>query len=540
MAYKPVGNPLPLDIFDPQAGPDHRVDLGAYQRLQYSPQDPATSAGLGLPQQYTTSQPYDGDPAVMQQAYADQEARLGPMRVPSETSDEGLGLTSSMQAQPVSSGPSDFNWLTAIGAGLQSAGAAHFGNFNVPQQYLQMTQQADQRKQQFAQQQALIEEQKNQHHMQMVEKLIQTGNVDALNAYGKEYAPAGLIGSAMAQKDLAEVPTLLKDGYLEQDFVQSIFDQDPSKRPTPGQIRAHVDFAKEMFKEDYKAQVKNTALDKALALPADKRSAGQQRLVDDHKTEQDLKHAQTEEHNAKAVKALSGDSEAKLSYGIDRVSIAKELFNLAPNELSPEQMGLVNQKYTELQGILSGQKATASQQAQLSVPDKLPLTHVEKIMDDIQAVEHVENLKNMFDPKVMGRLRGSAGTVMEWVGVLGTDESTLRAEVATMKNAIAKARSGLAVTEAEGKRIDKETPNMTDSPTIFEAKLKLTEKNLRQLANKRRALYKQAGYDVSHIAPLEGKEGKASKSAGTVAPQPQADTTPKYQTLEDWKKANGY
>ena len=81
---------------------------------------------------------------------------------------------------------------------------------------------------------------------------------------------------------------------------------------------------------------------------------------------------------------------------------------------------------------------------------------------------------------------------------------------------------------------------MTDSPTIFEAKLKLTEKNLRRLANKRRALYKQAGYDVSHIAPLEGSEGKASKSAGTVAPQTQSDTTPKYQTLEEWKKANGY
>jgi len=172
MAYKPVGNPLPLDIFDPQAGPDHRVDLGAYQRLQYSPQDPATSAGLGLPQQYTTSQPYDVDPAVMQQAYADQEARLGPMRVPSETSDEGLGLTSSMQAQPVSSGPSDFNWLTAIGAGLQSAGAAHFGNFDVPQQYLQMKQQADQRKQQFAQQQAQFEEQKKQHAFQQVTSVL--------------------------------------------------------------------------------------------------------------------------------------------------------------------------------------------------------------------------------------------------------------------------------------------------------------------------------------------------------------------------------
>ena len=131
----------------------------------------------------------------MQQSYADQEARLGPMRVPSETSDEGLGLTSSMQAQPVSSGPSDFNWLTAIGAGLQSAGAAHFGNFNVPQQYLQMTQQADQRKQAFAQQQAQFEEQKKQHAFQQVTTVLsnkdmsETQKAELLEGFAKGENP---------------------------------------------------------------------------------------------------------------------------------------------------------------------------------------------------------------------------------------------------------------------------------------------------------------------------------------------------------------
>ena len=501
----------------------------------YTALDPAAAAGMGAPQQMTES---TEDPVrVMQRAYADQEARLGPMRLPSETSDDGLGLTPTTRAMPVSSGgDSDWNWLTAIGAGLQSAGAAHFGNYNVPQQYFQMKQQADMRKEMFAQQQAQAEEAKRQHNMLMTEKLIQTGNLDALNAFGKEFAPAGLIGSAMAQKDLAEVPSLVKGGYLDQTFVESIFDKDPSKRPTPGQIKAHVDFAKEMFKEDYKANVKNAALDKALALPPEKRSPGQQRLVDDHQTEIELKKAQTEEHSAKAIKALEGD-DAKLSYGIDRVSIAKERFGLAPKDLTPEQMGMVNQEYKELQGFLSGQRAKESQQAQLSIPDKLPLAHVEKIMDDIQAVQHVENLKSMFDADKMGRIRGTLGGVAEWAGLLGTDESTLRAEVATMKNAIIKARSGLAVTEAEGKRIDKETPNMTDSPTIFAAKLKLTERNLRALANKRRQLYKQAGYDISHIAPLEGQEGVA---AGTIPSPKGGEAGMKYGSLEEWKKAHGY
>jgi hypothetical protein len=123
---------LPVVNQAPTVGANQNAYLNAARG--YIP-DPATAAGLGLPQQYTTYQASDGDPEVMRQAYAEQEARLGPMRLPSETSDDGLGLTPTTRAMPVSSGgDSDWNWITAIGAGLQSAGAAHFGNFNVPQQ----------------------------------------------------------------------------------------------------------------------------------------------------------------------------------------------------------------------------------------------------------------------------------------------------------------------------------------------------------------------------------------------------------------------
>lgn len=399
-------------------------------------------------------------------------------------------------------GSSDFNWITAIGAGLQSAGAAHFGNYGVAQGYMQLKQQADLRKQMFAQQQAQAEEAKRQHNMMMTEKLIQTGNLDALNAFGKEFAPAGLIGSAMAQKDLAEVPSLLKGGYLEEDFIKSVFDEDPSKRPTPGQIKAHVDFAKEMFKADYKAQVKNSALDKALAVPADKRTPGQARLVEDHQTELDLKKAQTEEHQAKAVKALTDDGDAKLSYGVDRTSIAKELFNISPKDATPEQMAVINQKYKELQGFLAGERSNAAQQAQVTVPDKLGSDERKAVMNDIQALGHITTLKALFKPELIGRIRGTIGGIKEWAGIIGTDESTLRSEIATMKNMVIQARSGLATSAQEAARIDKEVPDATNSPTIFLARLKLTEKNLRKLANDRRNLYKQTGLDVSGLTPI--------------------------------------
>ena len=100
------------------------------------------------------------------------DQNLAQPDVSSQPPSQGLQLASSTGGGGSSSGPSDFNWLTAIGAGLQSAGAAHFGNFNVPQQYLQMKQQADQRKQQFAQQQAQFEEQKKQHAFQQVTSVL--------------------------------------------------------------------------------------------------------------------------------------------------------------------------------------------------------------------------------------------------------------------------------------------------------------------------------------------------------------------------------
>lgn len=160
-------NPLP-----PGIRPDGGVNMLAMN--VYGPSDPATMAGLGLPQQIGgVSQNYDGDPEVMRQVYAEQEARLGPMRLPSESSSEGLGLPSTTSAQPVSSGGGgDFSWLMALGGALQSGGAAHFGNFNVPQQYFQLKQQADLRKQEFARQQAQFEEQKKQHAFQQVTSVL--------------------------------------------------------------------------------------------------------------------------------------------------------------------------------------------------------------------------------------------------------------------------------------------------------------------------------------------------------------------------------
>ena len=253
---------LPVVNQAPTVGANQNAYLNAARG--YIP-DPATAAGLGLPQQYTTYQASDGDPEVMRQAYAEQEARLGPMRLPSKTSDDGLGLTPTTRAMPVSSGgDSDWNWLTAIGAGLQSAGAAHFGNFDVPRQYLQMKAMADQRKEQFAQQQAQLAEQKRQHDMTSAIGLFTNPNV-SWTEKKKGLAnlpnnPLAFVLSKVGDEELAaQFDTVRK--YINPEVLQNI-EKDPEwARQNLSRVASEVGFAKDRMKKDSDFQVQNARIE---------------------------------------------------------------------------------------------------------------------------------------------------------------------------------------------------------------------------------------------------------------------------------------
>lgn len=155
------------------------------EQFYHPPLPPATPQMTSMPQgggsaMNTGIQYPDGfppDTSNLPPAYlpGDQELislidrNLAQPDVASQPPSSGLQLASSMGGGGESS---DFNWITALGAGLQSAGAAHFGNFNVPQQYFQLKQQADLRKQEFARQQAQFEEQKKQHAFQQVTSVL--------------------------------------------------------------------------------------------------------------------------------------------------------------------------------------------------------------------------------------------------------------------------------------------------------------------------------------------------------------------------------
>lgn len=457
---------------------------------------------------------------------------------PSQPPSSGLQLASSTGGGDVSRGPSDFNWITAIGGAMQSAGAAHFGNYGVPQSYMQLKQQADARKQAFAMQQAQLEEQKNQHHMQTVEKLIATGNPDALIEYGKStgYAPASLIGQAVTKQDLAEIPRLLKGGYLEEEWVKSVFDKEATNRPTPGQIRARVKFATEMAGEDYKGEIKTRALDRALELQKSdptKLTQGQMRLIKDHQTEQDLKQSQSEEHKAKAEHFKSGGDEKDHSL-LGRV--AEKMFGKPWAKLEQPEKEMAYAQYRKDETKSRADAAIETQRAQISVPNYPTGKNQEDLMNDMIALDHISEIKGLLKPEFLGRVRGTIGGVKEWSGLIGYDESRMRNEIQTMKNNVMRARAGLAVTESEAARIDKEVPDMTNSPTVFAARMDQTEKNLLNLAKKRRKLLKQTGADLSKLDPLPGEKADPESRFNQIVKENGGDEDAAYKQM----KKEGY
>lgn len=166
-----------------------------------------------------------------------------------------------------------------------------------------LVQLAGQRKQQALHLQQL-EEQKRQHNWGVAEKLITSGNIEALDKFGDEFPPARIIAQAVSKQDLAELPTFVERGYIPQEFVQRFVNPKPGEKPpSVGELRSYVDMGKQMFKEDVKAEAKQRQLELALNTPQAQRRPSQQQLVDEHQAALDVKNADVDLKRAQAAKA---------------------------------------------------------------------------------------------------------------------------------------------------------------------------------------------------------------------------------------------
>jgi len=280
-----------------------------------------------------------------------------------------------------------------VALGLEGFGAGFAGQkplaFHIAQQEAVQQQHRDVLKQRQAYQAAQIKQQqddlvekKRQNDMSMVEKILGTGNIDALEEYGKANpgSPATLLSKALTAKHVSELPKLLEEGYIDQAFVDKVFDPDVKKRPTAMEIAATTDMAMEERKANFVEERKRVQLQRAMKKPADQRTAFENNLVEENQAALDLKQADIDLKKAQAEKAKHDAETSRVTQMTTEIS--NELFDKDWGALSSEQKTKVEaEKERRLQArtsaMITGTQLAAAPKIQADMYTKAGLDNLE-------------------------------------------------------------------------------------------------------------------------------------------------------------------
>lgn len=232
---------------------------------------------------------------------------------------------------------------------------------------------------------AQIREQKRQHDLQFIEKMMQAGNADALIQYGKKNpdSPALLIGQSIASKDMADVLAGVKEGMASPEELQRLWDG----KMTLQDVSAMAEGIKEARKFNAKERAKSNMLSNALKKPEDQRSPFEQQLVRDHlddraKVEAEIfgKHAQAYADLARMEKTKmeSAQGPQDRDLGIDREAFTLQKYkdkygpNVRFRQLAPSEQADVNRALSAFQGQITGARTAGAISGEMGSPIKNP------------------------------------------------------------------------------------------------------------------------------------------------------------------------
>jgi hypothetical protein len=195
--------------------------------------------------------------------------------------------------------------VEAFGAGFQGREPLFLKQQALDQQQEQLKQVAKYRSDMLANQIRAQEETKRQHNWGIAEKLITTGNMGALEEFGKQFPDVLPIVQGVSKQHLSSLPVLAKGGYLPEEVVNRVMNPKPGDAPmTPAELSMHVKLGMENWQADIKENAKQVVLSTALNTPKEQRRPHQQLLVDEHEKKLAVQDADIELKQAQAKKAL--------------------------------------------------------------------------------------------------------------------------------------------------------------------------------------------------------------------------------------------
>lgn len=413
---------------------------------------------------------------------------------------------------------------------LQRAGA--IANNQIPlymreqQQQMEMTNHQDQmssRRQQLAQHLEGINEQKRHHNMQVMEKLLATGNLEALKEFGKEYPPAAILAKATNEADMMEIPSYIEKGWLSKQDIDDFH----GGKWTPNKAKVKLGQLRKRSELVDKHEAEIADLKEALNGDYNQLDAYHKGLVDDYKAKTDLTKAKTgetesqnDERKAHAEwlrKQVEMGPKGQQSFGHDREALSQQMFQGPYGQQSAGNMEKINKALLGFQGQQQLNKSTAVQQAQLAVPDKLSDTAREKTATDLSTLDLVDSMAKNYNREWVGPARGRGGAVMEkysgmpGVPHIGEDEARFRSDITTLKNGVIKAITGAQMSEPEAERIMGQIPDANNPPEVFEARMKSTRANLKRMAERRREVLDKTGASTTDLPGVPKGEKKAKQ-----------------------------
>jgi len=156
----------------------------------------------------------------------------------------------------------------------------------------------------------------------------------------------------------------------------------------------------------------------------------------------------------------------------------------------------------------------------------------EKVALDNAMLDSVMKIQGRYKDNFSGPMNRALNLGKDTTGAfLQEGEADFKAALAQYENALINALSGAAVSDQEYQRLKRQSPQTTDPPKVFRAKIRQTIDFIRAKAEQRRKVMEQSGVDISRLDPLPGM---------APAPAPPADTPPEDQGSMDaaWQEVN--
>ncbi|MDD5060669.1 MAG: hypothetical protein PHN44_00090 [Candidatus Marinimicrobia bacterium] len=253
-------------------------------------------------------------------------------------------------------------------------------------------------------------------------------------------------------------------------------------------------------------------------------------LTEIRKAQGEMKTIREAEAKSRLDSELDIKKQEKVNEGTARAQEVAGEYDLAKSELDNAS----REKIARIQAATDNAKIEAKN-AYSERTTILKPPQQEHIISYQNALNSIDAVSNLFDPKFVGLIDSMKGDIKQKLGILGTNETAFRTAIANIQNITLKDRSGAAVTVPEFERFKKEVVRTQAQPKQFMATLQRMRDFTQNELSTSLDIYSRTKQDVSGFEDLK-KPIQTYGDGYKATAQPV--THPEASEAEKWARSN--